>query len=631
MQNYKKIKVPIKGMHCTSCELLIEEELKKIPEVERANVDHRGGEAIIYYGEQRPSPDEVNEAIRAAGYETGPDESKSWFSLDKDVYKDLGMAVLWLVAIYVLLNTLGVVNFNISTPDSPSELGVVLLIGLTAGFSTCLALVGSVVLGLSARHAEAHPEAGIWQKFRPHLFFNVGRIISYVVLGGVLGAAGSVFQLSPVTQGILMILVGMVMLITGLKLTGIFPVLEKWNLTMPKQISQWLGFGNRHNQEYSHANSFWLGVLTFFLPCGFTQAMQLLAISSGSFVAGALVMGLFALGTTVGLLLVGGVTSLVKGIFARRFFKFAGLVVVILSLFNMANGLNLTGWKIAMGQSAGSVVVDDPNVEIVDGVQVVTMEENYSGYSPSKFTIQAGLPVKWVINAKAANSCASSLVLPELKIQRTLRSGENIIEFTPEKTGRLAFSCAMGMYTGYFEVVDQNGSKDSNSVSGSVESSSLPAGSCGVSAGGTSGGCGGSTGTSGGCGGGCGGSSSFSSGDVVEGPTQSDTTVNGDNSLANDNGVDKSEVQVIKTIYTKQKDIVPNSFTVKNNQPVRLEIDVQESGGGCMGSIMIPGLYNLAEYLTKDKDIVMEFTPTKTGKYQITCGMGVLRGTIQVS
>ncbi len=88
--------------------------------------------------------------------------------------------------------------------------------------------------------------------------------------------------------------------------------------------------------------------------------------------------------------------------------------------------------------------------------------------------------------------------------------------------------------------------------------------------------------------------------------------------------------QVIKTIYTLNNDIQPNTFTVKKGQPVSFQIDVRDNGQGCMSTIMVRGLYNQAIYLQAGKTITMDFTPTQTGDYQITCAMGVPRGTIHV-
>ncbi|MDD5464364.1 MAG: sulfite exporter TauE/SafE family protein [Candidatus Moranbacteria bacterium] len=454
----QKITVPITGMHCKSCEILVENKLSEISKIKKIDVNCKKGTADIYYESQKPNMVEIEKAIREAGYTVGVREEKPLFSRSINDYKDLGIAFLFLLGVYLIAKNLGLADIGVSSASNPSSLSVVFLVGITAGISTCMALVGGLILGISARHSEKHPQASAAQKFRPHLFFNAGRIVIYALLGGMLGLVGSSFQLSGVTLGILTIAVGIVMLSLGLKLIGIFPRLENGGITLPKNISNALGIKN-HTKEYSHKNSFIMGGLTFFLPCGFTQAMQLYAVSSGSFTQGALIMGIFALGTAPGLLGVGGLASVVRGIFARRFFKFAGILVIFLAIFNIANGYNLTGLQILTNnkqQTTNNKQVSDPNVTMENGVQVVRMKEIASGYSPNKFTIKKGVPVKWVIDAQAPYSCASSLVVSSLKIQKTLKAGENVIEFTPKETGRILFSCSMGMYTGAFTVIDEN-------------------------------------------------------------------------------------------------------------------------------------------------------------------------------
>ena len=109
------------------------------------------------------------------------------------------------------------------------------------------------------------------------------------------------------------------------------------------------------------------------MPCGFTQAMQLYAISTGSPIQGALTMGVFALGTTPGLLGVGGLTSVIKGQSSKLFFKTAGVIVVFLALFNVSNGLNLLGVKSIFAKTTATSI--DKNVKIVNGVQVVKMSQ----------------------------------------------------------------------------------------------------------------------------------------------------------------------------------------------------------------------------------------------------------------
>jgi plastocyanin domain-containing protein len=88
--------------------------------------------------------------------------------------------------------------------------------------------------------------------------------------------------------------------------------------------------------------------------------------------------------------------------------------------------------------------------------------------------------------------------------------------------------------------------------------------------------------------------------------------------------------KTVTTVYTKSKDIAPNTFTVETGQKVRFEVNPTDTGSGCMSSIMIPGLWDKPQPLVKGKKIVMEFTPKHPGAYKITCAMGVQRGVINV-
>ncbi|MDP2736869.1 MAG: sulfite exporter TauE/SafE family protein, partial [bacterium] len=547
----------------------------------------------------------INEAIEKAGYSVGKEEKGGWFSKNKDDYKELGMAAMFLVGLYFILKGLGLTSINIlPSGDGGVTIPLVLLIGLTAGFSTCMALIGGLILGVSARHNELHPEATPAEKFRPHLFFNFGRILGYTFFGGLLGLLGSTIQLSSFSLGIMTIVIGLVMLIMGLQLVEIFPWAHKLKLTLPKSLSRILGI-NGTQKEYSHKNSMVIGATTFFLPCGFTQAMQVIAISTGSFIYGALVMALFAIGTVPGLLTVGGLASAVKGAFARKFFKFAGLVILIFAMFNISNGLGLTGWKAVLASGkAVNINVSDPNVTLENGVQIVRMKETNSGYSPNSFTVQKDIPVKWIIDAQAPYSCAASLVMQKYNIRKYLKQGENIIEFTPRDLGRIPFSCSMGMYTGVFNVVDKNGK-----TSAATNSVAIPT--ANASASGSSGSCGGSSGR-GGCG--CGGGGA---------QIQKDATA----TVAQAQG----DTQIINATYTASNYLQPNSFKVKAGTKVKFTIDVKDDGQGCGYAIMIPNLYNNAIPLQAGVPITMEFTPTTKGSYDITCSMQMINyGTIVV-
>lgn len=440
MQNCK---IHIQGMHCRSCEILIEDELRKIPGVRQVSVSHQTGVADVSY-KHKLYEEDVFAAVKKAGYSIGRDKTYL-FSRNRRDYIDLGIAFFIVTLLFLTARAFGFFNLGSSISGNYSSLPIVFAIGLTAGISTCMALVGGLVLGTAARFCKENPNATALEKFQPHLFFNLGRIVSYFVLGGVIGWVGSFLQLSTSILGIMTVAVGMVMLVLGGQLIDIFPILKRVSFTLPKSISRSLGI-----QERAHPSV--LGASTFFLPCGFTQAMQLYAMSTGSPLKGALTLGVFALGTAPGLLGVGGLSSVIKGNSAKLFFKTAGVVVILLAVFNVSNGLNLLGVNTASAFNQNKRT-GNSNITIKNGVQEILMIQNSSGYSPNQFTIKKDIPVRWIITSKDNRSCASSIVSQQLGIRRVLQLGENIIEFTPQEVGTIRFSCNMGMYTGAFQVI----------------------------------------------------------------------------------------------------------------------------------------------------------------------------------
>lgn len=565
-----KREIEIKGMHCRSCEILIAEKLRELPDVRNVQVSYKTSKAYIH-SEAPIDEASIETKIKEAGYSVGSNSAKALFSRNPKDYRDALISLGVFAILYFVAKRLGIFNISTSTTGNPSSLFVVALIGLTAGFSTCMALVGGLILSISSRHAEKHPNASNIKRFRPHLFFNFGRIASYIILGGLIGLAGKAFQLSGTTLGVLIIGVGAVMLILGLQLTELFPALSNGSLSLPSGLSKFLGLSKRNSSEYSHTNSAILGALTFFLPCGFTQAMQLYAMSTGSFVSGALIMGVFAIGTAPGLLGIGGLTSIIKGAFAKRFFRFVGIVVIALAFFNISNGFNLTGWAFT-SISADRENATDSNAKIENGFQIVKMDQTSSGYSPNSFTIRKGIPVKWIINSKSPGSCSSSILAPKVGVKKFLQQGENVIEFTPSETGIIKFTCSMGMYSGKFTVVESSSKEPDQNTSISPT--------------------------------------------VAPEKTKS-ATITGAN-----------DVQLIKAVFeSPSKDITPRDFKVIANKPVRFEIEAKADGRGCMGSITIPGLVKNSEFFEQGKTTIFEFTPKK-GSYQITCAMGVPRGTI---
>ncbi len=247
---------------------------------------------------------------------------------DDNFWKALPIGFAFL-ALFYLLQKSGVLNLSLGSQTTPVTS---FIIGIIASFSSCLAVVGGLVLSLSAKVAQ--DDEG--RNKKPFILFHAGRLLGFALLGGVLGIIGKTIGVNFIFSTILGLLASVVMILLGINLLGI---LKKNKFTLPSSI-----FSFFKKVEHATWAPIIIGFGTFFLPCGFTQAMQIAALSSGSFVSGLLTMFSFALGTLPVLALLSfSSASFANSKYAPLFFKSAGVVVVFLALFNLINSLVAIG------------------------------------------------------------------------------------------------------------------------------------------------------------------------------------------------------------------------------------------------------------------------------------------------
>lgn len=322
----KTVTLYVNGTHCNSCKILLEDTLNAHSGIEHANVNLKQETASF---STNLNDDEyalatlLTEKVKDNGYS---------FSVEKRIQEQRGIGDIWhalpigliVLALFFILQKSGLLNFGIGGVATPTAS---LLIGLIASVSSCLAVVGGLVLSLSAKISQDDVS-----DTKTFVLFHVGRLTSFALLGGVLGFLGSAVGINFTLTTLLGMLASIVMILLGLNLVGVF---EKSNITLPSGM-----FNFFRTIEHQTFAPFLLGVGTFFLPCGFTQSMQVAALSSGSFVSGMLIMLAFALGTLPMLALLSfGSASFARGAYAPLFFKSTGVVVIGFGLFALLSGL----------------------------------------------------------------------------------------------------------------------------------------------------------------------------------------------------------------------------------------------------------------------------------------------------
>ncbi|HLC75595.1 MAG TPA: sulfite exporter TauE/SafE family protein [Candidatus Peribacterales bacterium] len=441
----------IAGMTCGSCEILLERKLRAVPGVKDVAVNHRKNTAsLVLDTESPPSIDHLAAIIHEAGYSLENEDTPTTETVAPAEQKwiEIGCSLLIIFAVYKVLQAFNLISLAPTAETTLSFTGII-LIGLVAGTSSCLAVTGGLLLAIAAKYNEIHRAKTVWEKFTPLLHFNIGRLASYFVLGGMVGVLGKSIVLSPAATGYTNIVVALVMLWLALTMLTIIPK-GSFPIRLPKKLGHKIA---RLSESRNPLAPLMLGALTFFLPCGFTQSLQLVALASGSFVGGATTMFLFALGTLPSLLGISFISSKATGRTSHLFIHFAGVLVLLLSIFNLRNGMalaNINFTQILEQRGNAEVAIGAPKKT---GIQEIAMRVTPSSYVPNELTVQAGSPVRWAIDGSQASGCTSGLVVPDLKINQPLKKGMNVIEFTSTTRGDITFTCSMGMIRGTIRVL----------------------------------------------------------------------------------------------------------------------------------------------------------------------------------
>jgi sulfite exporter TauE/SafE/plastocyanin domain-containing protein/copper chaperone CopZ len=468
----KRDRIQVYDMTCTSCETRVEKSIRKLEGILTVKANYSGQFVDVEYDSKTCSIDKIISAIKSAGYST--QESGS--------FKIVGIVLIGLAVIMLSKLTQG---FDMNEKLNNASYFVLFVVGILTSLH-CVGMCGGIMLSQSVNKDSItliKPQKNFIEKFesmRPAFLYNLGRVISYTLLGGLVGALGSVFSLSLQMQAGLQIFAAIFMIILGLNMSG-FKMFRKLHIKLP-----WSACSvNKKNNT-----PFIVGLLNGLMPCGPLQTMQLYALGTGSAFKGAASMFIFALGTVPLMLTFGAISGLLSKGYTKTLLKFGGIFIIVLGLMMGQRGFALAGINLSpmVALGAGTNTSSSPpagsTAKIEGGVQTLNMSAEGRGYVPNVLYVQKGTPVKWIIDGKQINSCNNEIVVPSLKKRLKLKSGENILEFTPQETGDINFSCWMGMIRGVIRVVDDLGSVDTSTADSSLPDAGAAGGCCG---GGTSG------------------------------------------------------------------------------------------------------------------------------------------------
>ena len=453
--------INVQGMTCSNCENRIETALGKTTGIFDVKASYASGRVAVTYDEQAIRQETIESIIESMDYTIARKPVRARGDMTASPATPGSRAIrifatgIALAVLYIVLRQIsGLPVFN-AFPQAEQGMGYGLLFGIGLLTSVhCIAMCWGISLSQCVPQPQPAGSASAASSLRPSFLYNAGRVISYTVIGGIVGAIGSVVSFSGWARGLVAVIAGIFMVIMGLNMLNLFPGLRKLNLRLPRVFARRI-----YKERQSGAGKpLIVGLLNGLMPCGPLQAMQLYALSTGSPVEGALSMFLFSLGTVPLMFGLGALSTLLSRRFTKRMLQASAVLVVILGVFMFQNGLGLSGFslpQLAGGNTAGTSASTAPlSANIVDGVQLVT--SGLPGGQYEAITVLAGVPVKWTIVAPSGSitGCNNRLIIPAYGIEKPLVTGDNVIEFTPDKSGIVPYSCWMGMIRSKITVVD---------------------------------------------------------------------------------------------------------------------------------------------------------------------------------
>jgi len=515
----------IGGMTCINCQNRIERKLRSMEGIRSVKVSYIAGTADISYDADIISLQRISAVIKKLDYEVLTGNEKQ----EAGVGRVIGILAI-VVSLYILLQQFGILNYLVPSQLADTKMtraglagyGMLFVIGLITGVH-CIAMCGGINLSqciprneISSEEKGHQPGSGRVSTFRPAFLYNLGRVISYTVIGGILGFVGLLFGgggsdtgLPVMAQGILKLIAGVFMVIMGINMLGLFPWLRKLQPRMlPAGLRSKIFARKAGTEKMKSKSPLIVGLLNGLMPCGPLQSMWLVALGAGASagawapLVGALSMFLFSMGTVPLMLGLGSIVSALGKRFTQKVMTVGAVLVVVLGLAMLSQGGSLSGlllpelllavilglcvvgivsslpfkkpsyktvstvaafgvaviliatwntWAVGGGASTGN----NGEIQIVDGKQIVSSTLSSGSYP--NITVQVGTPVKWTINAPngSINGCNNRINIGEYGISNySFQQGDNVIEFTPTKTGRFQYSCWMGMIRGTITVTE---------------------------------------------------------------------------------------------------------------------------------------------------------------------------------
>ncbi len=463
--NVSRETIRVLGMSCAACERRIEQALSAVPGVHGSRASAVRSEVVVTFDAEGAAAGAVETAIRMAGCQTAESDTagsrdgaqqpgthgRTWA-----IARFLGLAIL-VGGFAVVLRY--VIGFSfLPSISQKMAYGVLFLAGLVTSLH-CVAMCGGIALtqGVSAAHG-----ARGFSRMAPSLLYNAGRVVSYTIVGGIAGGIGSLFSLSPIMKGIVPLLAGAFMVFLGVRMLDIFPALSRLRVHLPGVP------GSSIRSRAARLGPFAIGLLNGLMPCGPLQTMQVYALGTGSFLAGASAMLVFAAATVPLMLGFGAASSLLSAGFTRRLFKVSGVLVLALGAVMLVRSAGLFGISLPTASAQGLVWTAPTSARIAGGqvpldeigiarragdVQTAEVRVDTDGYHPAVLVLQGGVPARIRFVPVKLNAQNPRVQFPGYPVDLDLGAGTEEAGFD-NVLGDFTFHSDTDLLRGYVKVVD---------------------------------------------------------------------------------------------------------------------------------------------------------------------------------
>lgn len=332
------------------------------------------------------------------------------------------------------------------------NLWIIFTTGLLAGGLTCMAVQGGILTTALTQDEESHPKTS---RAIGVTAFLLAKLFSHIILGALLGWAGSLVSLSPRAQAIGIGVISLFMMGTALSFLDVHPIFRYFVIQPPRFLTRMIRATAKSGSWYA---PMLIGLFSIFIPCGTTQAMMALAAGTGNPWWGMAVMGVFVLGTAPLFFFLGISIDVIKATLKDKFGIVAAALVMALALMNFNAALTLYGSRVTLLSLPQAIFCAVSFCSTDSGTQEPTTTPKISfwlnGYKIENPVIPKGQRISLTLKNEAGAGCIQAFTIPSFGLQEVVPVGETkmLTFFAPDKPGTLAFSCSMGMYGGKFIV-----------------------------------------------------------------------------------------------------------------------------------------------------------------------------------